>query len=307
MKKMKVTMRDIAKELNLSVATVSYVLNHSEKEKISHETRLKVLETAKKMGYIPNLSARSLANKRSNLIGIMINLGQNATNSKKQRYYDLAAEIQMQLMQIGYDTVLSITHCISGEEMEIASKHSLEALFIIDMEECYLKEITHKCYVPIIFLECFITENIFYQILPDYSLVMQQAKSYLQEDNVFVMVDDLLNSRTLEIITKDINEKNIYINKSHASMKQFAQMHQNQKGIVIGEALGIEAERYFDHKQLVVLTEYDEYSKLSPTIKTLTISNKHKAKIAVDIMQQIMNLTYNEQNSTRILIEPKSS
>jgi len=304
---MKVTMRDIARELNLSVATVSYVLNHSKKEKISHETRLKVLETAKRMGYIPNLSARSLANKRSNLIGIMINLGQNATQSKKQRYYDLAAEIQQRLTQIGYDTVLSVTHCISEREIEVASRHSLEALFIIDVEERYLKEITHKCYVPIIFLECFIADNIFYQIVPDYSLVMEQAKSYLESDNLFVMVDDLLNNRTLDMITNNIDENNIYINKSHASMKEFSQMHQNQKGIIIGEALGLEAERYFDNKQLVVLTEYDENSQLLPTTKTLTISNKHKAEIAVDIMQQIMNLTYNEQNGTRILVQPKSS
>ena len=85
MVKTKVTMRDIAKALDVSVATVSYVLNHSEKEKISHETRINVMETAKKMGYVPNLSARSLASKRSNLIGIIINIGKNASRFKKER------------------------------------------------------------------------------------------------------------------------------------------------------------------------------------------------------------------------------
>lgn len=34
MAKGKVTMKDIAKELNISLATVSYVINHSEKEKL---------------------------------------------------------------------------------------------------------------------------------------------------------------------------------------------------------------------------------------------------------------------------------
>ena len=154
MVKTKVTMRDIAKALDVSVATVSYVLNHSEKEKISHETRIKVMETAKKMGYVPNLSARSLASKRSNLIGIIINIGKNASRFKKDRYYDLAMELQQQLSKKGYDTIVSITEEIRQRDLEIASKRLLEAVFVIDIDEKYLQEVTCHTYVPVIFLEC---------------------------------------------------------------------------------------------------------------------------------------------------------
>lgn len=131
MKREKVTMKDIAKELNLSLATVSYVLNHSEKEKISHDTRIKVMETAKKMGYVPNQTAKSLAKSHSNLIGIIVNISNNASSYSKHQAMDLAAELQKQIYDAGYDTILSVASEL--EDINIKYKHSLEAVFIIDV------------------------------------------------------------------------------------------------------------------------------------------------------------------------------
>lgn len=108
--------------------------------------RLKVLETAKRMGYVPNLSARSLVNRKSNLVGIMIHLKPDDPITKKQYYYDLAAHLQGELHQIGYDTVISMTHDL--ENIDIISKRSLEAAFIIDVDEKHFK----KLQVNIMFL-----------------------------------------------------------------------------------------------------------------------------------------------------------
>ena len=56
MGKNKPTMQDIANLCGVSVATVSYVINNSEKEHIKHDTRIKVLEAAKTLNYAPNLN-----------------------------------------------------------------------------------------------------------------------------------------------------------------------------------------------------------------------------------------------------------
>lgn len=64
----RVTIRDIARELDLSHTTVSRVLNGREDINIPERTRLKVLEAAQSMGYQPNRAARALATGKSSMI-----------------------------------------------------------------------------------------------------------------------------------------------------------------------------------------------------------------------------------------------
>ncbi len=64
------TIKDIAKKLGISPSTVSRALkNHPD---ISEETKKKVLETARKLNYRPNLLAQRLRQKRTYTIGVII-------------------------------------------------------------------------------------------------------------------------------------------------------------------------------------------------------------------------------------------
>ena len=57
----KVTVRDVAKEAGVSVATVSYIMNNRTDQKISEDTRKKVLQIANLLNYKPSSVAKSLA------------------------------------------------------------------------------------------------------------------------------------------------------------------------------------------------------------------------------------------------------
>jgi DNA-binding LacI/PurR family transcriptional regulator len=57
---MSVTSSDVARRARVSQATVSYVLNDTPGQRISEETRNKVLRIARELGYRPNAAARSL-------------------------------------------------------------------------------------------------------------------------------------------------------------------------------------------------------------------------------------------------------
>jgi LacI family transcriptional regulator len=67
---MGVTLKDIARDLGVSVITVSKALrNHSD---ISEQTKARVLKRVQELNYRPNLSARALVTGRTNLIGFVI-------------------------------------------------------------------------------------------------------------------------------------------------------------------------------------------------------------------------------------------
>jgi DNA-binding LacI/PurR family transcriptional regulator len=64
----RVSSADVAREAGVSRATVSYVLNRVASERISDETRDRVLEAARRLGHVPHAPARALRLGRSNLV-----------------------------------------------------------------------------------------------------------------------------------------------------------------------------------------------------------------------------------------------
>ncbi len=68
-----VTIRDVAKESGFSSTTVSIVLNNAPLSRyIPTATKKRIEGAAKKLGYRPNLFARSLRNRRSHAVGVMV-------------------------------------------------------------------------------------------------------------------------------------------------------------------------------------------------------------------------------------------
>lgn len=68
-----VTIRDVAEKSGFSITTVSMVLSPGPSaERISPKTRTHVGKIARKLGYRPNLFARSLRSQRSHTIGVIV-------------------------------------------------------------------------------------------------------------------------------------------------------------------------------------------------------------------------------------------
>jgi LacI family transcriptional regulator len=68
-----VTIREVAKESGFASATVSIVLNNAPLARYIPETTKKRIErAAKKLGYRPNVFARTLRNQRTHTVGVMV-------------------------------------------------------------------------------------------------------------------------------------------------------------------------------------------------------------------------------------------
>lgn len=71
--KTKISIKDIAANLNISKTTVSFILNGKAKEKrISEKLEKKVLNKIKELGYQPNQLAKGLRTGKTNIIGLMV-------------------------------------------------------------------------------------------------------------------------------------------------------------------------------------------------------------------------------------------
>ena len=67
---MATSIKDVAREAGVSIATVSRVLNDI--DVVNEDTKKKVLDAIKKLGYRPNIVARSLKTQKTKTIGILV-------------------------------------------------------------------------------------------------------------------------------------------------------------------------------------------------------------------------------------------
>jgi len=104
MGKRNITIKDIANELNVSVATVSRALSgHPD---ISEKTKLLIVETARRMDYHPNLMASGLIKKKSKTIGVIV------PTINRQFWSNTISGIEKTAHQAGYKVMI----CQSDEQ-----------------------------------------------------------------------------------------------------------------------------------------------------------------------------------------------
>lgn len=104
--KVKATLKQIAKELNVSVSTVSKALNDS--PEISEQTKIKIKEYAKLKNYKPNVIGLNLKNRKTKTIGVII---PNILNSFFAKVF---SGIEKVADSRGYNVIM----CISNESLE---------------------------------------------------------------------------------------------------------------------------------------------------------------------------------------------
>lgn len=116
-----VSIKDIAKKCNVSVATVSKALN--DQSDISKATKERILKTAEKMGYTPNIAAKALRTNRTNNIGVLYT-DQETDVSLAHEYFSLILEsFKSEAGKKGYD-ITFINHTIAGRKSSYLA-HSL--------------------------------------------------------------------------------------------------------------------------------------------------------------------------------------
>ncbi len=147
---MKITIKEIAKEAGVSIATVSMILNNKDKN-ITHATRMRVLDAVKKYNYVPNAMAGSLVTQKTHIVGLIL---PDITNPF---FPGIARGAEDKANESGY----SIIFCNTDDKLEVEEKY-IESLtkkmadgIIIAHSSSSEKmsEILERCKVPIILID----------------------------------------------------------------------------------------------------------------------------------------------------------
>jgi DNA-binding LacI/PurR family transcriptional regulator len=107
--------KDIAKKCNLSVATISRVINND--PKVADSTRKKVLTIIDKYKFVPNITGRSLRTQKSNKILVLLPTMSN------QFYAEIIQGIEETAEEKGYAILVAVTNL--QEHQEIKYLHML--------------------------------------------------------------------------------------------------------------------------------------------------------------------------------------
>ncbi|WP_213279038.1 LacI family DNA-binding transcriptional regulator [Chryseobacterium indologenes] len=94
------SIKDIAKLAGVSVATVSYVLNKKEGQRISEETSKKIFEIAETINYTPNKIAKSLKTNKTKLLGLIV------ADISNDFYSHMARNLEDKALKLGYTLII---------------------------------------------------------------------------------------------------------------------------------------------------------------------------------------------------------
>lgn len=104
------TIKDVAKEAGVSIATVSRVVNN--KNRVSDSARNRVMKAIEKLGYTPDPIARTMIKKQTKSVGLLVPTLQN------EYWAHLAEVIQNKLWEAGYTLMLCTARHKSIREQE---------------------------------------------------------------------------------------------------------------------------------------------------------------------------------------------
>ncbi len=107
------TMRDVAEHAGVSIKTVSNVVNGS--KRVSPETRLRVQKSIKELGYQLNMTARSLRQGRTGMIGLIL------PELRVPYFAELADSVLKAAEAQGLTLLIEQTGSLGGHEVDVLS------------------------------------------------------------------------------------------------------------------------------------------------------------------------------------------
>lgn len=330
------TLKDIAKELDLSVSTVSRVVNN--KEYVNPKTRKKVMEGLNKYNYVPNQVARSLKKQTTKTIGILV------PDVAENFFAQIIKGIDDTLGKHKYSIILADSNESAEKEehyLKILYQNRIDALVLATVaKEHSALEIYFSDNIPVIFIDnipnldedidCVIINNPRASITAVNHLIEQGHK------DIAVIVgssEETTGYERLEGYKRALVQKNIRLNKKiikygnykkdagYNCMKElldnrgehsFSAVYVGSENMTYGAIKAIQEYglNIPDDIALVGFDVHDKSGLINPGITTIRQPEKSIGNIVADLIIKRLNEKKHNKSSDfntlkqRIILEP---
>ncbi len=153
------TIKDIAQAVGVSCTTVSNVI-HGRSGRVSAETIDRINEAIDKLGYVPNMSARSLVSSSSKVIGVISHLAPHNNESIVEDPFHSAfiGSIERTLSNNGYYLMLRTVQT-SSELLSFLRNWNVDGLFFTGVFQDEFFQSLADINIPIVLIDSYINNT----------------------------------------------------------------------------------------------------------------------------------------------------
>ena len=147
------TLKEIARAAGVSTATVSNVINGNYK-RVSEETVAQIQALIRQAGYVPNQAARSLAQRESRFIAIIVQASPDENIFLNPYNATYVGALIVNLYKKGYYPLIRFTDDFGAVEQDIRGWNVAGALFNGSYSR-YLENLESLAFIPSVFTDCY--------------------------------------------------------------------------------------------------------------------------------------------------------
>lgn len=214
---MTITIYDVAREANVSMATVSRVVNGN--PNVKPTTRKKVLATIERLGYRPNAVARGLASKKTTTVGAII------PDISNIFFSELARGIEDIATMYKYNIILSNSDSNKEKELQLINtmlEKQVDGILFMggNITEEHIQQFKTAS-VPVVLAATYDSTDVIPSVNIDYELAAYEATKELiaggneQPALVAGTNDSMVNNLKYEGYLRALKEANIEVDDSY--------------------------------------------------------------------------------------------
>jgi DNA-binding LacI/PurR family transcriptional regulator len=174
-----ITIKDVAREAGVSIATVSYVINNRTDVKIKDETRKKVLQVINLLGYTPNQAAKALVSNRKSLLGVYLpDMNDPLCNAQ-------GLATLKELVNYFHKNRFEI---LLLNDQDLCKCDQADAIICYNTERSTFFQLGDNNFIPLIALDCMVNDPLFYQLNSDPSAILKEAEEFFGDESYTVVM-----------------------------------------------------------------------------------------------------------------------